>query len=213
MATLSDDRIAALLNPYVVASAELRESLSELIPKFSQYLDLLLKWNARTNLTAIRQPEEIVTRHFGESVFAADALLEHITDGDSLLDFGSGAGFPGLPIQMCVPALGVCLAESQNKKAAFLREATRNLGLRTEIWMGRVEEMPSTRSFRVVTLRAVDKMELAIGGASKRVADGGFLAILSGPEMSGLTGWQTLVRLRIPESDRRFLTLLRHIGA
>ncbi len=83
-----------------------------LIPKLSLYLDLLLKWNARTNLTAIRDPEEIVRRHFGESLFTA----AHLPAAQTLLDFGSGAGFPGLPIALFLPQLRVTLAESQNKK-------------------------------------------------------------------------------------------------
>src|SRR6202021_2800782 len=105
-----------------------------LIPQLSLSPDLLLKWNSRTNLTAIRDPEEIVRRHFGESLFTGTQLPEATT----LLDFGSGAGFPGLPIQLLLPNLQVTLAESQNKKATFLREVIRTLGLRTEVWAARV---------------------------------------------------------------------------
>ena len=100
-----------------------------LYQQLSAYLDLLLKWNARTNLTAIREPEEIVRRHFGESLFAGTAARRSALRRDaSLLDFGSGAGFPGLPIQLLLPDLRVTLAESQGKKASFLREAVRTLG-------------------------------------------------------------------------------------
>ncbi|MGB9145730.1 MAG: 16S rRNA (guanine(527)-N(7))-methyltransferase RsmG, partial [Acidobacteriaceae bacterium] len=81
------------------------------------YLALLLRWNARMNLTAVRDPESILRRHFAESLFAA----EHIPPGvATLLDFGSGAGFPGIPIAIARPEIAVTLAESQNKKAAFL---------------------------------------------------------------------------------------------
>jgi 16S rRNA (guanine527-N7)-methyltransferase len=169
MPVLSTPTIARLLEPYL---APIPENLSE---KLSLYLDLLLKWNARTNLTAIRKPEEIVQRHFGESLFAG----AHLPEAATLLDFGSGAGFPGLPIQLLRPALAVTLAESQNKKASFLREAVRTLDLKTEIWGRRVEDMPVSRQFDIVTLRAVDNMNAALAAAMPRVRPGGILAVLA----------------------------------
>ena len=93
MPTLSESAIADLLTPY------LERGSPSLYSQLSAYLDLLLKWNARTNLTAIREPEEIVRRHFGESLFAA----QHLGHPDTLLDFGSGAGFPGIPIALLRP--------------------------------------------------------------------------------------------------------------
>ncbi|ADW70775.1 16S rRNA (guanine(527)-N(7))-methyltransferase RsmG [Granulicella tundricola] len=152
MPTLPKSRIAALLAPYYPAT-------DELITQLSDYLDLLLRWNARTNLTAIRDPEEIVTRHFGESLFAAANLPE----GNTLLDLGSGAGFPGLPIQLAHLDLLVTLAESQNKKSTFLREAIRTLGLKTQVHAARAETL--TAPFDIVTLRAVDDMQLALAAA------------------------------------------------
>src|SRR5271170_927268 len=161
MPTLSDAAIGALLTPY------LPEVPANLLPQLSTYLDLLLKWTARTNLTAIRNPEEIVRRHFGESLFAA----RHLPPGTStLLDFGSGAGFPGLPIALLRPDIQVNLAESQNKKATFLREAVRTLNLPTEVWFNRVEAMPAARQFHTVTLRAVDNMAAALAAAAPRAS-------------------------------------------
>ena len=160
-----------------------------MLSQLSQYLDLLLKWNARTNLTAIRDPEEIVRRHFGESLFAGLQIAGRVAPGAGLLDFGSGAGFPGLPIQLLLPELHVTLAESQGKKAAFLREAVRTLGLTTEVWAGRVEAMPDVadvpRQFDVVTLRAVDNMEQALAEARRRVKPGGWLLALTADEQIG----------------------------
>jgi 16S rRNA (guanine527-N7)-methyltransferase len=131
------------------------------------YLELILKWNGRINLTAIRTPEEIVLRHFGESLFVGG----HLGACGTLLDFGSGAGFPGVPIQLLRPDVQVTLAESHIKKAAFLNEVVRSLDLPTEVWAGRVETMPAERRFDVVTLRAVDHMELAAGEAGQRARD------------------------------------------
>jgi 16S rRNA (guanine527-N7)-methyltransferase len=161
MPTLPEATIADLLHPYLLPATAIPGNL---YPQLSAYLDLLLKWNARTNLTAIRDPEEIVRRHFGESLFAAQRL----GPCDTLLDFGSGAGFPGLPIAILRPDIAVTLAESQNKKAAFLREAVRTLGLTTEVWAARAETMPPTRQFHIVTLRAVDNMSAAIADAHPR---------------------------------------------
>jgi len=78
--------------------------------QFRAYLELLLRWNQSLNLTAIREPEEIIQRHFVECVFAAQHLPRDIV---SLLDFGSGAGFPGIPIAICRREIQVALAEAQ----------------------------------------------------------------------------------------------------
>ena len=171
MATLPESSITQLLTPYLPTIP------ADLPLKLSLYLDLLLKWNARTNLTAIRDPEEIVQRHFGESLFAAQHLPPATR---TLLDFGSGAGFPGLPIALLRPEILVTLAESQNKKSTFLREVVRTLALpNAEVWPNRVEVMPSTRLFDIVALRAVDDMAAALPAARLRIAPGGRLAILT----------------------------------
>ena len=169
MAALTPERIAELLEEFFP------EPSSGMLLQLSIYLDLLLKWNARTNLTAIRQPEEIVRRHFGESLFLATQL----PDARTLLDLGSGAGFPGLPIQIALPDLKVTLAESQHKKASFLREVVRVLGLNTEVWGDRVENLPVEQRFDVVALRAVDNPEVALELARERVTRGGVIAHLT----------------------------------
>ena len=160
---MSPESIAALLIPYVT-DAPSETDWPHIHAQLALYLDLILKWNSRTNLTAIRTPEEIVCRHFGESLFAGI----HLGKCQTLLDFGSGAGFPGIPIQLLRPEIAVTLAESQGKKAAFLRETVRTLNLSTEIWPARVESMPPTRRFDAVTLRAVDNMDVALREASVR---------------------------------------------
>lgn len=192
MATLTPARIAGLLEDFYPDPAP------NLILQLSTYLDLLLKWNVRTNLTAIRDPEEIVRRHFGESLF----LAAQLPAASTLLDLGSGAGFPGLPVQLAIPGLRVTLAESQNKKASFLREAVRVLGLPTEVWADRAEKMPIDRRFDVVTLRAVDNPEAALELARERVLPGGLVAHLtSDPGAGGRT-------LPVPGSRRSYLHLV-----
>ena len=189
---MTAERIAALLEPYAPGV------LPGVADQLLVYLDLIVKWNARTNLTAIRNPEEIVRRHFGESLF----LSRHLPAAQTLLDLGSGAGFPGVPIQLERPDLKVTLAESQMKKAAFLRELARELQLGMEIWAGRAEDMAASRRFDVVTLRAVDDPTLAIKLARMRLAQGGTIAHLT-------IGTTTEEALAVPGAERRILQFLR----
>jgi len=205
MASLTEDVIAELLAPYLVQVAP--ESLpANMFGRLSNYLDLLLRWNARTNLTAIRDPKQIVQRHFGESLFAGAVLRGRLSRGATLLDFGSGAGLPGIPVQLLLPEVSVCLGESQGKKASFLREVIRTLTLKTEVWAGRVEDMPEARRFDCVALRAVDNMDLAIAGASSRIAEGGWMAILGTDDRVPELG-EPLESIAIPGGHSRFLQI------
>lgn len=145
-----------------------------LAAEFESYLALLMRWNVRVNLTAIRNEEGILSRHFVESIHCARALPAEIA---TLLDFGSGAGFPGIPIALCRPEIAVTLSESNGKKAAFLQEAVRTLGILAEIQARRAESL--TGLFDCVTLRAVDRMPLAVKAASLLVARGGWLTLMT----------------------------------
>ncbi|WP_263355868.1 16S rRNA (guanine(527)-N(7))-methyltransferase RsmG [Acidicapsa ligni] len=170
--TTTADRLNQLLAQ--VDSPSLTPEQSE---KFTAYLTLLQRWNARTNLTAIRDEEGILSRHFVESILCARALPVEIV---SLLDFGSGAGFPGLPIAIIRNEISVTLAESQNKKATFLREAARVLNLPTKVHSARAEQL--TQTYNGITLRAVDNMEQAIPAAIKLLSPNGWLALMTTQE-------------------------------
>jgi 16S rRNA (guanine527-N7)-methyltransferase len=161
------------LNGLLVESGQI-ELDPETAGRFEAYLHLLVRWNARTNLTAVRDGDSILRRHFLESIACARSLPSGIS---TLLDFGSGAGFPGLPIALCRPEIAVTLAESQGKKAAFLREAVRTLGIAVEVHAGRAESL--AKVFDCVTLRAVDRMDEAVRAASELVRAGGWLAPLT----------------------------------
>jgi 16S rRNA (guanine527-N7)-methyltransferase len=147
--------------------------------QFSAYLELLLKWNKKLNLTSIRTTEEILQRHFVESIFCARHLPKGVK---TLLDIGSGGGFPGVPIAICRPEIVVTLAESQGKKAAFLRETVRTLRLSADVHGGRAESL--TAQYDAVTLRAVDRMADAVSAAVDRLAGGGYIALMIGAEDS-----------------------------
>lgn len=161
-----------------IREAGLKPLTNDALMQFDAYLALLLKWNSRLNLTAIREPAAILRRHFVECIQCAQALPE-LPAASTLLDFGSGAGMPGIPIAICRPEIQVTLAESQRKKTAFLREAVRSLGLSAEVFDGRVEEMPAERRFIMVTLRAVDKMKEASQIALARIAPKGWLILFA----------------------------------
>jgi 16S rRNA (guanine(527)-N(7))-methyltransferase RsmG len=252
-------RILSLLEPFLLYPLDAGQ-----LQRISMYINLLQRWNAKTNLTAIRNPEDIVTRHFGESLFAAQVLFpdvrpsdrepggeptiqkrivhsessikkdsailsetkvcpepddgrelsaessqspissrrseddrapgsrrsvaltweessyqSHAPQPDDLLDLGSGAGFPGMPMQIWSPHLRTTLIESQQKKVAFLRELIRALTLTNiNVSPARAEDFP--RFANTVTLRAVERFDQILPVAVRRVAPGGRLALLIG---------------------------------
>lgn len=197
MAALSEDRLGELLGPYfaplpgletVAGQGASQLPLSGVLGNLGVYLDLLLRWNERTNLTAIRSAEEMVRRHFGESLFAARLLAARVKDGDAVLDIGSGAGFPGLPLQLLLPQVRVTLAESQGKKSAFLREAVRATGAGAEVWAARAQALPQERQFEAVTMRAVDRPEQAVAEGRTRLRTGGWLLEMLGAEPAAAGG-------------------------
>ena len=212
-------RISALLERFLD-----RELSPAQLDQISMYIDLLLRWNARINLTAVRDPESIVTRHFGESLFLARRLLSApdlsgplTTDHRPLptvLDIGSGAGFPALPMKIWAPHMSLTMIESNHKKAAFLREVSRTLTL-TDINV--IAERAETLVDRLppadlVTLRAVEKFETVVPLATRFLAPHGRLAFLIGTSqlkfLTALTpaiSW--LPPIPIPNSSSRVMAV------
>ncbi len=186
--SMNTARIAELLEPFFAdgRGQSLRDAE---LTEISAYLDLLLRWNARINLTAIRGPQEIVTRHFGESFFAAQQLFparnkptafsaSQSAQQFSLADLGSGAGFPGIPIKLWAQQVSLTLFEANHKKAVFLREVCRALKLNdADVENLRAEETGGA-AFTAVTMRAVERFADVLPTAGKLVAVGGRLALL-----------------------------------
>jgi len=191
-----------LIAPFVARPLE-REQLRQL----ELHFDLLLKWNAKISLTAIRDRQQIACRHFGESLFVGEQL--HPADGATLADLGSGAGFPGLPIAVLFPHIEVTLIEAQQKKVAFLREAVRTLGLKnTRVHAGRAES--SGIKAGIVTLRAVEHFEAVLLAAESLISGEGRLALLIGAAqvriaMEALSHLNWSEPVQIPESRQRVL--------
>jgi 16S rRNA (guanine527-N7)-methyltransferase len=140
------------------------------LEQLAEYGNLLVRWNARISLTAIRGESEILERHILEGVLAAAFQPET----GSALDFGSGTGIPGIPIAICRPGAHVVLAESLRRKAAFLAEAIRTLGLGARVHAGRAEDLPAG-GFDAVWMRAVDQSERMAPLAAALVSPGGLL--------------------------------------
>jgi 16S rRNA (guanine527-N7)-methyltransferase len=180
---MDTSRIAELLQPFLAGSVLSASQLKYI----STYIDILIRWNARMNLTAVRQPEEIVTRHFGESLFAARHLLPTDLEHSPTLrvaDLGSGAGFPGLPIKIWAPDVRLTLIESNQRKAVFLREVIRALTLtNVDVFAGRAEDLPAAQA-DLVTLRAVEHFDAVLPVAARLVARPGRLALLIGEDQS-----------------------------
>jgi len=198
----------------LLIQAGLEQAGADLAKGMEAYLELLIRWNARTNLTAVRDREGILSLHLIECMACARILPADI---GTLLDFGSGAGLPGIPIALCRPEIVVTLAESQGKKAAFLREAVRTIGFVASVHSGRAE-LISTR-FDCVILRAVDKMPQAIKAATGLVAPHGWLALMTTDSdldhlEAGIgVGLSPFDVYPLAGSEQRILALARNAGA
>jgi len=147
------------------------------------YLSELKKWNQKINLTAIREDGDIVIKHFLDSF----SFIKGFTpvEGLKLLDMGSGAGFPALPLKIAIPGISVTMVESVKKKAAFLRHIIRTLRLTgVEVSDKRTEELPDSfhSMFDVVTARAFANMETALAAGKPFLKSGGVVVLGRGPE-------------------------------
>lgn len=132
----------------------------EQIAKFERYASLLLEWNEKFNLTAIKNIDDIEEKHFVDSLYM-DKYVE--LNNRRLLDVGSGAGFPGIPLAIAHPDLKVTLLESNGKKVSFLKEVVKQLKLKNvEIIQGRAEELKMRENFDIVTARAVKELNILL---------------------------------------------------
>jgi len=166
------------------------------------YLALLQRWNATYNLTAIRDPEQMVTLHLLDSL----ALVPHVAGISRLADLGTGAGLPGIPLAIARPDLQVTLAESNGKKARFLREAVRQLGLaNARVAESRAEALDEPGAYEAITARALATLAEIIAVGGHLVAPGGRLLAMKGQrpdaELADLPpGWrlQAVHPLQVP---------------
>lgn len=117
----------------------------EQLEQFFVYMNLLIEWNEKMNLTAITEPEEIVLKHFIDSV----TILNKLDNYAKIVDVGTGAGFPGIPLSIMNPTLKITLVDSLNKRLVFLQEVVNKLNLKNiEIVHARAEEFGQNKKYR-----------------------------------------------------------------
>jgi 16S rRNA (guanine527-N7)-methyltransferase len=156
------------------------------VEQFILYKDLLKEWNEKINLTAITEDEDIIKKHFIDSISIAKSGL--FKEGMKIIDVGTGAGFPGIPIKIIYPGIDVCLLDSLNKRINYLNEVIEKLQLKgISTIHGRAEDIarkPEFReSFNIATARAVANMAVLSEYCIPFVKTGGYFAAMKGPSV------------------------------
>lgn len=145
--------------------------------RFTAYLELIAKWNRVHNLTAVREPGQMVVLHLLDSL----SVLPHLGAAKSLLDVGTGAGLPGIPLAIARPELAVTLLDASHKKASFLQQAKTELGLaNVTVACERVEQWRPPAPFDVVVSRAFAELSEFVSQARHLLAPGGMLLAMKG---------------------------------
>lgn len=194
--------------------AELGQPLAEATQdKLIAYLELLAKWNKTYNLTAIRDPMQMISHHLLDSL----AVLPHLPAG-TLADVGSGGGLPGIPLAIAEPARRVTLNDANHKKAAFLQQAVIELRLaNAEVHTGRVQAWRPASPFACVIARGFAELAQFVAGCRHLVREGGVLAAMKGiyprdelNRVPALADCHDVRRLRVPLlAAERHLVLCR----
>ncbi len=182
--------------------------------KFAALLAELERWNSRVNLTAIRKPREMISAHLLDSLVARPLL-----QGDTVLDVGTGAGFPGLPLAIAEPAREFTLLDSNNKKIMFVQHAAGLLGLDNVVAVkGRGEDYAPGRRFDTVIARALAALPRLVEIAGHHVGEGGVFVALKGrypaeelEQMSSTPWCHVVTELEVPglQQGSRHAVLLR----
>ena len=207
-------------SPTVPSMAIIRRALEEFqLPAYDdqalqiqQYIKILLAWNDKVNLTAIRDPLEILYRHFCESMFAGFSVP---MERGRLADAGTGAGFPGLPLKIMRPGLQIFLIESNLKKATFLAEVIRELGLRdAQVLVRRYEELgEEIAPLDYVCARALGEYPKFLDWAHSDQLGASEVALWIGsndlPEIRKNLNWDWREPIPVPNSLRRLILVGR----
>ncbi len=155
----------------------------ELHKKLEIYCDFLIDYNRNVNLTAITEPEDIWLKHFADSILLLKNV--NIPDGASLIDIGTGAGFPSVPVKIYRDDIRLTMLDSLNKRVVFLEKLCERLGINAEVIHGRAEEYGRKEAFRekfdIATARAVAAMPVLSEYCMPLVKKGGIFAAMKGP--------------------------------
>lgn len=160
----------------------LQECGIELSPKqeqqFTLYYNLLIEWNSKLNLTSITEKEEVYIKHFYDSICLTKAIS---ISNQTILDVGSGAGFPSIPLKIVFPHLRITIIDALQKRVHFLQELTDTLGISAELIHGRVEEFARRESYDIVTARAVSNLRMLCELCIPFVKQKGVFLAMKGP--------------------------------
>jgi 16S rRNA (guanine527-N7)-methyltransferase len=158
--------------------------LSELqLERFELYYSLLVEWNEKMNLTGITEREQVYEKHFYDSI--TPAFYFDFTAAQSIIDVGSGAGFPGIPLKICFPSLKLTILDSLNKRLVFLQEVVNRLGLQDVSFVhSRAEDAGQDKKYReafdIATARAVARMNVLSELCLPFVKPNGFFIVMKG---------------------------------
>lgn len=189
------------------AKLELPEQMRE---RLLQYLALMQKWNKVHNLTAVREPQEMVTLHLLDSL----SVLPYVR-GKSLLDVGSGGGLPGIPLALCLPQLQVTVLDSSQKKTSFMRQVKAELGIpNLQVVCSRVEQFRPEAAFDAVISRAFSELDQFVGLTRHLLASEGCWMAMKGlnpeRELAQIALKAEVIPLTVPGlGAQRHLVLLR----
>ena len=148
--------------------------------QFHKYYEILIEWNDKINLTAITDKEDVFIKHFYDSICLVKTMD---INSQTLLDVGSGAGFPSIPLKILYPELKVTIIDALNKRINFLKLLTNELGIDAELIHGRAEEYKRKHCFDIVTARAVANMQMLTELCLPFVKIGGVFAAMKGPKL------------------------------
>ncbi len=214
--TPSSDRLKTYTTNVVISNKSIQDWITPFHPELTsiqieqvqKYISLLLLWNQKISLTSIENPQELVSRHFGESFFGAKFIENHAC---RLADVGSGAGFPGLALKIVLPKLQVFLIEQDTRKATFLNEAIRGLNLAgAKVLRSPYEALaPEVSNFDAIITRAVGDHKALLKWAIPRLSEFGQAVLWIGAEdaarLSELPTWKWRLPLALPNSKNRVL--------
>ena len=148
--------------------------------QFEIYYSLLVEWNQKMNLTAITEKEQVYQKHFVDSLCFTKAVQ---LDNQTLLDIGSGAGFPSIPLKIMFPSLKVTIIDALKKRITFLEELTKQLGIEVELIHGRAEEYKRKHCFDLVTARAVSNLRMLSELCIPFAKIDGYFVSMKGPKL------------------------------
>jgi 16S rRNA (guanine527-N7)-methyltransferase len=193
----------------------------QVLDKLTSYYQLLIAWNKKTNLTALTEPGAFIYKHILDSLYPARYLR-----AGTLVDVGTGAGFPGLPLKLFLPQLQLTLVEASTKKIAFLEHCLTTLAIEAKIYHGRAEELGRTihrEGFSFATTRAVATLSVICEYCLPLLTLGGTLLALKGPGgaeeiksaaiaidlLGGAVG--DVIHYQLPNGDQRTLVLIKKV--